>query len=119
MIEFYGYDKCDTCRRAKKWLDGRGVKYRWVGIVQRPPSVELLKKILAGGDYGLKQIFNTSGQVYRELKVKDRIVSMSVDEAVALLSEHGKLCKRPIVSDGSRHTVGFKDEVFEAVWGGG
>ncbi len=117
MIDFYGYDKCDTCRKAKKWLDGRGVAYRVVGIVERPPSAGLLKKILKGGDYGLKQLFNTSGQVYREMKVKDKLAAMSVDEAVKLLSGHGKLCKRPIVSDGSRHTVGFKAEVFEKVWG--
>ena len=119
MIDFYGYDKCDTCRKARKWLDGRGVAYRAIPIVDRPPSGALLKKILKAGDYELKQLFNTSGQVYRQMKVKDKLASMSTDEAVGLLSGHGKLCKRPIVTDGQRHTVGFRPEVFEAVWGGG
>ncbi len=119
MIDFYGYDNCDTCRKAKKWLDTRGVKYRSIAIVERPPSKALLKKILRAGDYELKQLFNTSGQVYRRMKIKDKLASMSEGEAVGLLSEHGKLCKRPIVTDGTRHTVAFRIETFEAVWGGG
>ena len=117
MIDFYGYDGCDTCRKAKKWLDARGVAYRSIAIVERPPSKALLKKLMKGGGYELKQLFNTSGQVYRQMKIKDKLGAMSVEEALGLLSEHGKLCKRPIVSDGTRHTVGFKVEVFEAVWG--
>lgn len=117
MIDFYGYDNCDTCRKAKRWLDGRGVKYRAIPIVERPPDRALLKGILKAGDYELKHLFNTSGQVYRQMKIKDKLASISVTEAIKLLGEHGKLCKRPIVTDGKRHTVGFKPEVFEAVWG--
>jgi arsenate reductase len=117
MIDFYGYLKCDTCRKAKKWLDGKEVAYREIAIVERPPTRALLQKILKAGDYELKHLFNTSGQVYRQMKIKDKLASMSTGEALTLLSEHGKLCKRPIVTDGSRHTVGFKPGVFEEVWG--
>ncbi len=117
MIDFYGYDKCDTCRKAKKYLDEMGVAYRAIAIVECPPSRSLLKKILKAGDYELKQLFNTSGQVYRQMKVKDKLASMSIDDAVKLLSEHGKLCKRPIVTDGTRHTVGFRSDIFAEAWG--
>lgn len=117
MIDFYGYDNCDTCRKAKKWLDAAGVEYRSIPIVDKPPSGALLKKILASGDYELKQLFNTSGQMYRQMKIKDKLGSMSQAEAVKLLSANGKLCKRPIVTDGKRFTVGFKPEVFGSVWG--
>lgn len=117
MIDFYGYDGCDTCRKAKKWLDAQGIEYKSIAIVDRPPSAALLKKILKAGDYELKHLFNTSGQVYRQMKIKDKLATMSEAEALKLLSENGKLCKRPIVTDGKRHTVGFKADVFERVWG--
>jgi arsenate reductase (glutaredoxin) len=117
MIDFYGYDHCDTCRKAKKWLESRGVEYRAIPIVERPPSRALLRKILKAGDYELRHLFNTSGQVYRQMKLKDRLASMSEPQALALLSQTGKLCRRPIVTDGTRHTVGFKPGVFGSVWG--
>lgn len=116
MIDFYGYDNCDTCRKAKKWLDSHGVKYRSIPIVDKPPSKTLLNKILKSGDYELKHLFNTSGQVYRQMKVKEKLATMSQADAVALLAENGKLCKRPIVTDGTRYTVGFKPEVFQDAW---
>ena len=117
MIDFYGYDGCDTCRKAKKWLEAQGVEYRSIAIVEKPPSAALLKKVLGGGDYELKHLFNTSGQLYRQMKIKDKIAAMTQAEALRLLSQNGKLCKRPIVTDGKRHTVGFKPDIFSAVWG--
>ncbi len=117
MLDFYGYDKCGTCRKAKKWLDEKGVEYKSIPIVEKPPSQALLKKILASGEYELKHLFNTSGELYRQLKIKDKLGSMSQAEAIKLLAENGKLCKRPIVTDGKRFTVGFKPDVFEKAWG--
>lgn len=117
MVDFYGYDKCSTCRKAKQWLDDHGVKYRSIPIVERPPSQALLKQILAAGEYELKHLFNTSGQLYREMRIKDKLAGMSVAEAIKLLSANGKLCKRPIVTDGKRFTVGFKADRFVQLWG--
>ncbi len=117
MLDFYGYDGCGTCRKAKKWLDDRGVAYRSIPIVDKPPTQALLKKVLAQGDYELKHLFNTSGQMYREMKIKDKLAEMTQAQAVKLLSANGKLCKRPIVTDGKRATVGFKPDVFESAWG--
>ncbi|MEZ6191179.1 MAG: arsenate reductase family protein [Phycisphaerales bacterium] len=116
MIDFYGYDNCDTCRKAKKWLGSHGIEYRSIPIVDKPPSKALLSKILKSGEYELKHLFNTSGQVYRQMKIKEKLAMMSQTDAVALLAENGKLCKRPIVTDGTRHTVGFKPEVFQDAW---
>ena len=117
MLDFYGYDGCGTCRKAKQWLDERGTTYRSIPMVDRPPTQALLKKILAGGDYELKHLFNTSGQMYRQMKIKDKLADMTQAEALQWLSAHGKLCKRPIVTDGKQFTVGFKPDVFENIWG--
>jgi len=117
MKEFYGYNNCDTCGKAKKWLQENEVDFRDISIVDKPPSKALLKKILEAGGYELKHLFNTSGQVYRQMKIKDKLASLSEREALALLSQNGKLCKRPIVTDGSSHTVGFKPDAFASVWG--
>ncbi len=117
MVKFYGYDKCSTCRNAKKWLDAQGVAYKDIDITATPPTKALLKSILKVGDYSLKDLFNKSGQLYRQMNMKDKLPDMSEAEAISLLAEHGKLCKRPIVTDGKSHTVGFREERFSEVWG--
>lgn len=117
MLTFYGYDKCSTCRNAKKWLDSQGIAYKSVDITQQPPSQKLLGDILKKGEYSLKDLFNKSGVLYREMKMKDKLPSMSEADAVKLLSEHGKLCKRPIATDGKKHTVGFNADRYAEVWG--
>lgn len=115
MLKFYGYDKCGTCRKARKWLDAAGLAYTFIDITRTPPPKKELKALAA--QYGLKALFNTSGGQYRELGIKDRLAGMTGAEAVTLLAGNGMLCKRPVVTDGARRTVGFKDDVFAAVWG--
>lgn len=117
MLKFYGYDNCGTCRKAERWLTDQGVAFEKIAIVDTPPPAKLLKEILAGGDYKLSDLFNKSGVQYRELNMKDKLPTMSEADAVKLLAGNGKLCKRPIVTDGKTHTVGFKDDVFAARWG--
>ena len=116
MIRFFGYDRCSTCRDAKKQLDAAGVEYKDIDITENPPPASLLNAIVKQGDYTLKQLFNTSGIQYRELKMKDKLPTLSQAEAIKLLASNGKLCKRPIVSDGERHTVGYKADLFGDVW---
>lgn len=115
MITVYGYMKCDTCRKALKWLDARGLDHRFIDITVKAPTKALLKALLK--EYGLKRLFNTSGGQYRELGIKDRLPGMGDAEAIDLLAGNGMLCKRPMISDGKRHTVGFKEEEFAGVWG--
>jgi len=115
-MKMYGYKKCGTCRNAMKWLEARGVAYDFVDITQDPPSEAELKRALDAG-YGIKDLFNKSGGQYRELNMKYKLPMLSEDEAVELLAGNGYLVKRPICLDDQRVTVGFKDEVFEQVWG--
>lgn len=117
MLTAYVYPKCSTCRKALRWLDERGHRPRTIDITAEPPPASLLRSILRSGDYALKDLFNRSGELYRELNMKDRLPTMSEDEAIRLLGKHGKLCKRPIVTDGKRATVGFDEATFERVWG--
>ena len=118
MLSFYGYDRCSTCRNAKKWLDAHGQTYRAIDITEQPPPKALLRQIAHTEGYSLRTLFNTSGQVYREMNLKTRLPEMSEEEALDLLASKGKLVKRPIVTDGEQFTVGFKPEKFEQVWTG-
>jgi arsenate reductase len=115
MLKFYGYRRCGTCRKALAWLDDHGVDYRFVDITETPPPKTLLRALLQ--EHEPRALFNTSGQQYRELGMKDRLPTLSRSEAVDLLAANGKLCKRPLVTDGTRHTVGFQPDRFAAVWG--
>lgn len=116
MVKFYGYDKCSTCRNAKKWLDVRGIEYESIDITTKPPSQATLKAIISSDDYELKHLFNTSGQLYRQMDIKSKLPDMTQAAAIKLLADNGKLIKRPLVTDGKKHTVGFKEESFEKAW---
>lgn len=118
MITFYGYDRCSTCRKARKWLDGRGIEYDFIDVTTDPPDADTFGAILDAAQYTLKELFNTSGVSYREQNMKERVPGMTREEAMELLSADGRLVKRPIVTDGERVTVGFDETRFEEVWGG-
>jgi arsenate reductase (glutaredoxin) len=116
LITFYHYPKCGTCRKAKKWLEDNGVELNEVHIVESPPSKEELEAFYKKSELDLKKFFNTSGQKYRELGLKDKLAEMSEDEKLELLASDGMLIKRPITTDGNQVTVGFKEEQFEQTW---
>lgn len=115
-LTFYWYPKCGTCRNAKKWLDAHHLSYEEVHIVEQPPSREQLQELYQKSGLELKRFFNTSGLKYRELGIKDKINTASEDELLDLLASDGMLVKRPILTDGERVTVGFKEEEFEKTW---
>lgn len=116
-VKVYEYSKCSTCRKALKFLDAQKIAYATVPIVDQPPTTDELSAMLkfVGGD--LKRLFNTSGEVYRELKISEKLKSMSLEEALKLLSRHGKLVKRPFVLAGGKGLVGFKEEEWRAFFG--
>ena len=116
-MKVYAYSKCSTCRKAIKWLDAAGYDYRLIDITEKPPAKTELTKILKSDDYELKELFNRSGQEYRKLKLKDKLPNMSQADAISLLNSNGRLVKRPIVIDDAKATVGYKEDVFEEVWG--
>ena len=115
-ITYYGYPKCGSCRKAKAWLDAEGLSYHDVHIVETPPTIEELKKIVETSGLPLKKFYNTSGIKYRELGLKDQLPTMSDDEQFELLSSDGMLIKRPLVTNGSKVTLGFKESDFIENW---
>ena len=114
-MKFYGYNKCSTCRKAQKFLEAKKVVFQDIDITEQPPPKTTLKKALK--KYELKKLFNTSGVQYKELKIKDKIGSMTESEALDLLASNGRLVKRPIAVDGDRVTVGFNEEDYKSIWG--
>jgi arsenate reductase len=117
-LKAYLYDKCGTCRKAKQWLNSRSIAFEEIPIVDAPPSKEELRRIWQASGLDLRKFFNTSGQFYRELGLKEKLPAMSEEEMLDLLASNGKLIKRPLITDGKTVTVGFKEEELEAAWGG-
>lgn len=115
-ITYYGYPKCSTCRKAKKWLEEKAYDFEEVNVAETPPTKEVLAAMITKSGLDIKKFFNTSGKVYRELNLKDKLATMTDDEKIELLSTDGMLIKRPIVYGDGKVTVGFKEETFEEVW---
>ena len=119
MLKIYEYSKCSTCVKALKFLDSRKVDYKKIAIVDQPPSLKELKQMLAfykdkGGS--LRNLFNTSGLVYKEMKLSEKLPAMSEAEALKLLSENGKLVKRPFVLSDKVHLLGFKEDEWKKIF---
>ena len=113
-MKFFSYNKCGTCRKAKKNLDAYKVSYDEIDITETPPPKSVLKKAIKLK--GMKKLFNTSGEQYKKLRIKDKIGDMTEVQAIELLSSNGRLVKRPIVVDGNRITVGFDEIEYKEVW---
>jgi len=117
-IKAYLYNKCDTCRKAKKWLQEEGVSFEEIPIVDAPPSKEELRRIWQASGLDLRKFFNVSGVQYRELGLKDKLPGMSDEEILDLLASNGKLIKRPLITDDATVTLGFKADELQKTWGG-
>lgn len=109
---FIEYPKCLTCKKAKKHLEELGVSFEDRHIVEENPTKEELTEWISVSGYPVKKFFNTSGMKYRELGLKDRLPQMTDEEKIELLATDGMLVKRPLLIDGDRILVGFK----EAEW---
>ena len=107
---FIEYPKCSTCKRAKKYLEGRGIAFQDRHIVEENPTEEELTKWIGMSGLPVRQFFNTSGMKYKELGLKDRLPDMSQEEQIRLLASDGMLVKRPLLIDGDRILVGFKEK---------
>lgn len=116
-LTVYQYPQCGTCRNAIKWLKEQGRDVQAVHIVEQPPTASQLQEMILLSGLEIKKWFNVSGEVYKEMQLKDQLPSMSDEEKIALLASNGKLIKRPVVTDGSKVTVGFKPEMYAEVWG--
>lgn len=106
---FVCYPKCPTCQKARKWLEGQGKDFTVRDIKADNPTESELRQWHEKSGLPLKKFFNTSGNLYKELHLKDRLPGMSEDEQFALLASDGMLVKRPIAVDGDTVLVGFKE----------
>ena len=113
MIKVYQYSKCSTCRNALKFLDEHAVEYTPVDIVEKPPTQKELASMLKFQGDSIRSMFNTSGQVYREMDLKNKIGNMKKTEAIRLLSKNGKLIKRPFLLTEKNGFIGFKKDEWK------
>ena len=94
---FIWYPKCSTCQKAKKWLNSHEIEYTERHIVEENPTYDELKEWHQKSGLPLKKFFNTSGMLYKEMKLKDKLPKMSEDEQLKLLATNGMLVKRPVL----------------------
>jgi len=112
----YHYPVCGTCRKAIKSLEALGQTLELHNIKESPPSASELTKLIAASGLPIAKWFNTSGDVYRSLGLKDKLPALSDQEKIALLASNGMLIKRPIVFDGRQSTIGYKEEEYQRVY---
>lgn len=110
---FVEYPKCTTCKRAKKWLDEHQVKYEDRHIVENNPTFEELQEWIKKSGLPVKKFFNTSGTLYKETNLSQKLTALSEEGQIKLLATNGMLVKRPIVVGHDFVLVGFRDE---ALW---
>lgn len=109
------YPKCTTCQKAKKWLTEKGISFEERDIKTENPTKEELEAWYKKSGLPLKRFFNTSGILYKEMKLKDRLPEMTEDEQLTLLSTDGMLVKRPILISDEQVLVGFKEKEWETL----
>ena len=110
---FIEYPKCTTCKKAKKWLDDHGLQYTDRHIKEENPTADELKTWHSKSGLPLKRFFNTSGVLYKEMHLKDKLPEMSEEEQFQLLATDGMLVKRPIIVTDGKVLTGFKEKEWE------
>ena len=112
-MQFICYPKCSTCQKARKWLEANHLEFTERHIVEENPSYEELKEWYAESGHPLKKFFNTSGMLYKEMQLKDKLPTMSEEEQLKLLATNGMLVKRPLIVNGNIILTGFKEAEWE------
>jgi arsenate reductase (glutaredoxin) len=112
-ILFIEYPKCTTCKKAKKFLQENNIEFIDRHIVEENPTKEELKEWLNKSGLKINKFFNTSGTLYREMQLKDKVKSLEEEELLDILSTNGMLVKRPIVVKDDTVLVGFKEEEWK------
>lgn len=115
MDTLYYYKKCSTCRKTLRFLEEHDIKLEMIDYTEFPINKATLKEIWEKSGLPLKRLFNTSGIIYRDMGLKDKLETMSEDEQLTLLSEHAMLVKRPILLTKNKALLGFKQAEWEAL----
>ena len=113
-MTFICYEKCGTCRKAKAWLEEKGAAYDLRPIKEQNPTADELRTWIAASGLPVRKFFNTSGLLYKELQLKDKLPTMTEDEMIVLLATDGMLVKRPLLIGDDFVLVGFKEAEWEA-----
>lgn len=111
---FIYYPKCSTCQKAKKWLDAHEVVYEQRHIKEENPTVEELRAWQKKSGLPIRKFFNTSGILYREMELKEKLDTMSEAEKYELLASDGMLVKRPLLVTDDTVLAGFREKEWEA-----
>ena len=112
---FLEYPSCTTCKKAKAWLQSKGLEFTARHIKEENPTAEELSLWQEKSGLELKKFFNTSGLVYKDLGLKDKLPTMSREEQLDLLASNGMLVKRPIVVTEDAVLVGVKEKDWETL----
>lgn len=110
---FIEYPKCSTCKNAKKWLQENNIQFIDRNIVEETPTIQELYKWIERSGQEVKKWFNTSGLKYKELNLKEKLVNMTEEEKIELLSSDGMLIKRPLFISDKGIFIGFNQELWE------
>ena len=117
MLKVYEYKGCGTCRKAREWLDARGVNYQKIPIREQPPTKAELQRMLKTSNGNLRKLFNTSGGDYKKLNLKENLPSLSEAQAIDILNTNGNLVKRPFVVNKSGGLTGFNEDAWQEFFG--
>lgn len=112
---FICYAKCSTCQKAKKWLEENHISFEERPIVEKNPTKEELKQWILKSGYEIKKFFNTSGLKYKELNLKEKLVTMTDEEKIEVLASDGMLVKRPLLITKEVIVIGFKQDEWEKI----
>lgn len=115
-VVLIGYPACSTCKKAIRYIKEHEVEVEFRHIVEDTPDKEELRRFWQISGLPLKKFFNTSGNLYKEMKLKDALTSMSEEDQLQLLSAHGMLIKRPIVVGEGMVLVGFNEKNYDNIW---
>lgn len=107
------YRRCSTCLKALKWLEEHQVSFEERPIVEENPTYEELRAWYTKSGLPLKKFFNTSGLLYKEMNLKDKLAEMTEEEQLKLLSTNGMLVKRPLVVGEDFVLTGFREKEWE------
>ena len=112
-VIFYSYNKCSTCRKASNWLDQNNINYQFINIIEEPPSKKFLELALSQFSLDIKKIFNTRGKSFKLIGFD--VLDLTREKIIELLSNDGKLIKRPfLIINESKILLGFNESEYAA-----
>jgi len=112
-MKVYQYEKCESCRKAIRWLNEKGIEHKILPIREKTPTKKEFQQLIKSHDGQLKKLFNTSSKDYRDPNVKEKIPNLTQEQIISLLQEHGNLIKRPFVVGDQLALQGFKPDLWE------